>query len=155
MKITFLCIGKTSDKQIKGLYEEYLKRISHYAKVSVEYLELKKKSQNAELLKVEEGKLILSKLDNSTNLILLDELGKQYNSEGFANFLQKGLNTSSREMVFVIGGAYGFSEEVYAKANHKIALSKMTFTHQMVRLIFLEQLYRGFTILKGEKYHHS
>jgi len=155
MKITFLCIGKTSDKQIKGLYQEYLKRLSHYAKVSVEYLELKKKSQNAELLKVEEGKLILSKLDNSTNLILLDELGKQYNSEGFANFLQKGLNTSSREMVFVIGGAYGFSEEVYAKANHKIALSKMTFTHQMVRLIFLEQLYRGFTILKGEKYHHS
>ena len=155
MKITFLCIGKTSDKQIKSLCEEYLKRLSHYAKVKIEYLELKKKGLSADLLKIEEGKLILSKVDNSTNLILLDELGKQFNSEGFASFLQKGLNASSREMVFVIGGAYGFSEEVYSKASHKIALSKMTFTHQMVRLIFLEQLYRGFTILKGEKYHHS
>ena len=155
MKIRFLCIGKTSDQQIKGLYEGYLKRLSHYAKVSIEYLEIKKKNLSPELLKLEEGKLILSKLDNSTNLILLDELGKQFNSEGFAVFLQKNLNTSSREIVFVIGGAYGFSEDIYLKANHKIALSKMTFTHQMVRLIFLEQLYRGFTILKGEKYHHS
>ena len=155
MKITFLCIGKTSDKQIKGLYEEYLKRLSHYAKVNIEYLELKKKGLSADLLKIEEGKLILTRVDNSTNLILLDELGIQFDSESFSAFLQKGLNVSSREMVFVIGGAYGFSEEVYAKANHKIALSKMTFTHQMVRLIFLEQLYRGFTILRGEKYHHS
>tara|TARA_B110000046_G_scaffold28052_1_gene28856 strand:+ start:173745 stop:174212 length:468 start_codon:yes stop_codon:yes gene_type:complete len=155
MKIRFLCIGKTSDKQIKGLYQEYLNRLSHYAKVSIEYLELKKKGLSADSLKTEEGKLILSKVDHSTNLILLDELGKEYDSKGFAIFLQKGLNTLSREMVFVIGGAYGFSEEVYSKASHKIALSKMTFTHQMVRLIFLEQLYRGFTILKGEKYHHS
>ncbi len=155
MKIRFLCIGKTSDKQIKGLYQEYLNRLSHYAKVSIEYLELKKKGLSADSLKTEEGKLILSKVDHSTNLILLDELGKEYDSKGFAIFLQKGLNTLSREMVFVRGGAYGFSEEVYSKASHKIALSKMTFTHQMVRLIFLEQLYRGFTILKGEKYHHS
>ena len=155
MKITFLCIGKTTDKQIKGLFEDYLKRLSHYAKVKIEYLELRKKGLSAELLKIEEGKMILSKVDSSTNLILLDEQGKQFSSEGFASFLQKGLNASSREMVFVIGGAYGFSEEVYSKASHKIALSKMTFTHQMVRLIFLEQLYRGFTILKGEKYHHS
>ena len=155
MKITFLCIGKTTDKQIKGLYEDYLKRLSHYAKVKIEYLELRKKGLSAELLKIEEGKMILSKVDSSTNLILLDEQGKQFSSEGFASFLQKGLNASSREMVFVIGVAYGFSEEVYSKASHKIALSKMTFTHQMVILIFLEQLYRGFTILKGEKYHHS
>lgn len=113
MKITFLCIGKTTDKQIKGLYEDYLKRLSHYAKVKIEYLELRKKGLSAELLKIEEGKMILSKVDSSTNLILLDEQGKQFSSEGFASFLQKGLNASSREMVFVIGGAYGFSEEVY------------------------------------------
>lgn len=155
MKIKFLCIGKTTDSQIQNLYEGYLKRLSHYAKVSVEYIELKKKNLRPELLKEEEGKMILSKIDNSTNLILLDELGKQLTSEGFADFLQKGLNASSREMVFVIGGAFGFSKDVYALASHKIALSKMTFTHQMVRLIFLEQLYRGFTILKGEKYHHN
>ena len=155
MKIRFLCIGKTTDSQIKNLCEGYLNRLLHYAKVSVEYLELKKKNLSPELLKEEEGKMILAKIDHSTNLILLDELGKQFNSEGFADFLQKGLNTSSREIVFVIGGAFGFSKDVYAQASHKIALSKMTFTHQMVRLIFLEQLYRGFTILKGEKYHHS
>lgn len=155
MKIRFLCVGKTADKRIKTLYEEYLKRLSHYAKVSVEYLEIKKKNLTPESLKLEEGKVILSRIDNSTNLILLDEQGNQFSSEGFAAFLQKGLNASSREMVFVIGGAYGFSDDIYSRASHKIALSKMTFTHQMVRLIFLEQLYRGFTILKGEKYHHN
>lgn len=155
MKIRFLCIGKTTDKQIKSLYEGYLSRLSHYVKVNTEYLELKKKNFGSDTLKVEEGKLILSKIDASTNLILLDEVGKQYNSKEFAQFLQKGLNVSSIEMVFVIGGAFGFSQEVYSRADHKLALSKMTFTHQMVRLIFLEQLYRGFTILKGEKYHHN
>jgi 23S rRNA (pseudouridine1915-N3)-methyltransferase len=155
MRIRFVCIGKTTDQQIKSLYEGYIKRLSHYGKVSIDYLELKKKNVRSEVLKTEEGNLILSKVDSSANLILLDELGKEFNSIGFSKFLQKGMNASSREMVFVIGGAFGFSEAVYKRANHKIALSKMTFTHQMVRLIFLEQLYRGFTILKGEKYHHN
>lgn len=155
MKIRIICIGKTTDFKINSLCEEYLKRLSHYAKVEIEYLELKKKNLNESKVKIEEGKLILSKIEKGTTLILLDELGKEFSSENYAIFLQKRMNSSQKEIVFVIGGAYGFSEEIYQKANYKIALSKMTFTHQMVRLIFLEQLYRAFTILKGEKYHHS
>ena len=152
--IKVLCIGKTTDAQIKSLYEDYLKRLSHYGKVVVEYITAKKKASNADQQRSVEGDLVLSKLDSSSILILLDEKGESFSSEGFAKFLQKRLNASSREIVFVIGGAYGFSEEVYKRANYKVALSKMTFTHQMVRLVFFEQLYRAFTILKGEKYHH-
>ena len=155
MKIRIVCIGKTTDAKINSLCEEYLKRLFHYARVEVEYLELKKKKLNESKVKLEEGKLILSKVEKGSTLILLDELGKEFNSEAYANFLQKCMNSSQKEIVFVVGGAYGFSEEVYKRANHKIALSKMTFTHQMVRLIFTEQLYRAFTILKGEKYHHN
>ncbi len=155
MKIRIVCIGKTTDVRISNLYRDYLKRLTHYARVEIEYRELKKKNLNDTKVKEEEGKLILSKIEKGSRLILLDELGKEFNSVGYATFLQKCMNASQREMVFVIGGAYGFSKDVYQRANHKVALSKMTFTHQMVRLIFIEQLYRGFTILQGEKYHHN
>lgn len=155
MKIRLLCIGKTTDSHIKSLCEDYSKRLKHYAKVEIEYLELKKKNNSFEKVKEAEGELIINKIDNSSTLILLDELGKEFSSTGFSAFLQKCMNSAGKEIVFVIGGAFGFSEPVYKRSNHKIALSKLTFTHQMVRLVFLEQLYRGFTILKGEKYHHN
>jgi len=121
---------------------------------STEYIELKQKKINNNKLKEEEGKLILNSIKIGTTVVLLDEGGKQYTSVLFADFIQKQMNTGIKEVVFVIGGAFGFSEAVYARANHQVAISQMTFTHQMVRLIFVEQLYRSFTILKGEKYHH-
>lgn len=154
MKIRLICIGKTADKKIQSLMEDYLKRLKHYAKFSIEIIEYKKKKNDPNALRISEGEVILEKISSQTTLILLDELGDSFSSVKFSAFLQKRLNHSLHEIVFIIGGAYGFSEKVYERANYKIALSKMTFTHQMVRLIFIEQLYRAFTIIKGEKYHH-
>jgi 23S rRNA (pseudouridine1915-N3)-methyltransferase len=154
MNIRLLGIGKTNDKNIQQLLNDYEQRLKHYANVKLEFLELRKKFPGIEKQKEEEGKLLLSKVHKGSRLIILDELGKQFSSEGFAAYLQKQLQTPGKEIVFVLGGAYGFSQEVYERADAKMGLSKMTFTHQMVRLIFLEQLYRAFTILKGEKYHH-
>ena len=154
MKIKLLCISKTTDKRILNLFEEYEKRLSHYITFQVEYIELKQKVSVPKKIVEEEGKLILNAVDKGTKLILLDENGKTYPSPEFALFLQKQMNSGIKQLTFVIGGAYGFSTEVYARADQKVALSLMTFTHQMVRLFFIEQLYRGFTILKGEKYHH-
>ncbi len=154
MKIKLLCIGKTTDAHIMALFQEYQKRLKHYVPFAAEYLELRKKPKDVFQLKEEEGKLILGQIDKSTTLVLLDEKGKMHSSTAFANFLQKLMNSGSKEIVFVIGGAYGFSEMVYNRADHQLAFSAMTFTHQMIRLIFVEQLYRGFTILKKEKYHH-
>jgi 23S rRNA (pseudouridine1915-N3)-methyltransferase len=138
----------------KQLIEEYVKRVAHYQKFSWHTLILK--SRQKEPLKIlnEEGELILSNVPATADLILLDEKGKQYTSAKFAGFLQKRMNAAPREIIFCIGGAFGFSDALYARANAKVALSSMTFTHQMVRLVFMEQLYRAFTILKGEKYHH-
>ena len=154
MKIKIICIGKTTDKRVVSFIEEYEKRLKHYAKVEIQYIEMKKKNSDGKMLKVDEGKLILNQLTTSSILILLDELGLSFNSTDFAKFIQKRLVNSQGELVFVIGGAFGFSDELYKRANFKIQLSSMTFTHQMVRIIFIEQLYRAFTILKGEKYHH-
>ena len=156
MQIKLLAISKTNNKQLQQLIEDYQKRLSHYIKFSLEIIPDLKKTKNLTetQLKQKEGELILNKISNTDVLILLDENGKQLNSVEFSNYLQKHMNSGIKQLVFVIGGPYGFSQEVYNKAQGKLSLSKMTFSHQMVRLFFIEQLYRGFTILKGEPYHH-
>ncbi|MDG1330750.1 MAG: 23S rRNA (pseudouridine(1915)-N(3))-methyltransferase RlmH [Crocinitomicaceae bacterium] len=157
MKIQLICVGKTERAYLKEGESEYLKRLKHYCSFEkIEILELKNaKKLREDQIKTEEGKLILAKVDRSTQLILLDENGKSFNSVGFSKFLQKKFNQGGKSIAFVVGGAYGFSDEVYSRANGKISLSEMTFSHQMVRLFFIEQIYRALTILKGEPYHHQ
>ncbi|WP_336129251.1 23S rRNA (pseudouridine(1915)-N(3))-methyltransferase RlmH [Mesoflavibacter sp. CH_XMU1422-2] len=156
MTIKLLAIGKTDNKQLQQLIEDYTKRLGFYIKFELEIIpDLKKvKNLSEDQQKQKEGDLILSKITPTDILILLDENGKQYDSVQFANYLQKHMNSGIKQLVFVIGGPYGFSPEVYSKARGKVSLSKMTFSHQMVRLFMIEQLYRGFTILKNEPYHH-
>lgn len=156
MTIKLLAIGKTDDKQLVQLINVYQKRLNFYIKFEIEIiLDIKKaKNLSAAQQKEKEGELILSKLTTTDILIVLDENGTQLDSIGFANYLQKHMNSGIKRLAFVIGGPYGFSESVYAKATGKLSLSKMTFSHQMIRLFFIEQLYRGFTILKNEPYHH-
>ncbi|MAB48829.1 MULTISPECIES: 23S rRNA (pseudouridine(1915)-N(3))-methyltransferase RlmH [Winogradskyella] len=156
MQIKLIAIGKTDNKNLQTLIEDYKKRLSHYIKFEFEIIpDLKNvKHLSEEQQKEKEGELILAKTQNSDVLILLDENGKQMDSVAFSNYLQKHMNSGIKTLIFVIGGPYGFSEEVYKRANGKLGLSKMTFSHQMVRLFFTEQLYRGFTILKNEPYHH-
>lgn len=156
MTIKLLAIGKTDNKQLQLLINDYTKRLSHYIKFELDIIpDLKKVKHLSEAQqKQKEGELILSKLSNTDVLILLDENGKHYDSVGFSNYLQKHMNSGIKQLVFVIGGPYGFSEEVYAKSKGKVSLSKMTFSHQMVRLFVVEQFYRGFTIIKNEPYHH-
>jgi 23S rRNA (pseudouridine1915-N3)-methyltransferase len=156
MTIKLLAIGKTDNKQLQNLIEDYKKRLSHYIKFELEIIpDLKKvKNLSEAQQKQKEGTLILNRLNNTDVLILLDENGKQLDSVGFSNYLQKHMNSGIKQLVFVIGGPYGFSEEVYTKAQGKLSLSKMTFSHQMIRLFMVEQLYRAFTILKNEPYHH-
>ncbi len=157
MKIQLICVGKTERPYLKEGEAEYIKRLKHYCHFEkIEIPELKNaKKLREDQIKVEEGKLILAKVDPSAQLILLDENGKSYSSVGFSKYLQKKFNQGGKSLVFVVGGAYGFSEEVYARCNGKISLSEMTFSHQMVRLFFIEQVYRALTILKGEPYHHQ
>ena len=156
MTIKLLTIGKTDNKHLQQLIDDYTKRLSHYIKFKLEIIpDLKKVKHLSEAeQKQKEGELILSKLNGSDVLILLDENGKQYDSVGFSSYLQKHMNSGIKQLVFIIGGPYGFSEDVYRKAKGKVSLSKMTFSHQMVRLFVVEQIYRGFTILKNEPYHH-
>ena len=156
MKITFLVVGKTTDKHIETLIQEYQKRLTHYLPFALQVIpELKNtKALTAEQQKQAEGELILRTITPATDLILLDEHGKEFRSIEFADYLQKKMS-SGRDIVFVVGGPYGFSEAVYQRANGKISLSQMTFSHQMVRLFFVEQVYRAMTILRGEPYHHE
>ncbi|MBQ0787856.1 MAG: 23S rRNA (pseudouridine(1915)-N(3))-methyltransferase RlmH [Oceanihabitans sp.] len=156
MMIKLLAIGKTDNKQLQSLIDDYTKRLGFYIKFELEVIpDLKKvKNLSEEQQKQKEGELILAKLNATDVLILLDENGKQLDSVGFSNYLQKHMNSGIKQLVFVIGGPYGFSPDVYSKAQGKLSLSKMTFSHQMVRLFVIEQLYRGFTILKNEPYHH-
>lgn len=157
MKIKLLLIGKTKkDFLIEG-EKEYEKRLGKYISFSEEVIpELKiKSSLSFEEVKKREGELILKKIDSTDFVVLLDENGKEYNSVEFSNFIDKKLNMGTRNLVFIVGGAYGFSNDVYQRGNQKIALSKMTFSHQMVRMIFKEQLYRAYTILNNEPYHHA
>ena len=156
MKVTLLVVGKTTDVHIETLIQEYQKRLAHYIPFALQVIpELKNtKALTAEQQKQAEGELILRATTPATDLILLDEHGKEFRSIEFADYIQKRMS-SGRDVVFVVGGPYGFSEAVYQRANGKISLSKMTFSHQMVRLFFLEQLYRAMTILRGEPYHHE
>ena len=156
MTIKLVCIGKTDKKELENLIKIYSDRLQHYIKFEFEIIPDLKKTKNLDenQQKQKEGELILSGIQNSDFMVLLDEKGRQFTSEEFSAYLQKRMNTGLKRLIFVIGGPYGFSEEVYSRANSKISLSKMTFSHQMVRLFFTEQLYRAFTILKNEPYHH-
>jgi len=157
MKIKLLAIGKTDDKNLQTLIEVYQNRLKHYINFELEVIpdikNIKNLSESEQ--KEKEGELILKKLTPTAILILLDEKGKEYRSVDFSNYLQKKMNSGVKQLVFVIGGPYGFSEAIYKKSTGKISLSKMTFSHQMIRLFVVEQIYRAFTILKNEPYHHE
>lgn len=157
MKIRVICVGKTIKKYWIEAEEEYLGRLKHYCTVEKsEIPEIRNaKSMSVDQIRQEEGQLILRKLQPGDTLILLDENGAEMSSVAFSEYLGKHQLKATRQLVFVVGGAYGFSTEVLAAAQGKISLSKMTFSHQMVRAFFFEQLYRGFTILRGEPYHHQ
>ena len=157
MKIKLLAIGKTDDKNLNTLIENYQNRLKHYIKFELQLIpDIKNvKNLSEKQQKEKEGELILKQLQPTDQLVLLDEKGKEYRSIEFSQLLQKKMNSGIKQLVFVIGGPYGFSQDVYKKAQGKISFSKMTFSHQMIRLFVVEQLYRGFTILKNEPYHHE
>lgn len=157
MNIKLIAIGKTDSAALQQLISTYEKRLVRYINFELQLLpDIKNsKSLTEELQKIKEGEFILSNVESSHYLILLDERGKEYTSVAFADELQKKMNTSIKQLTFVIGGPYGFSQEVYNRANGKLSLSKLTFSHQMIRLFFIEQLYRAFTILRNEPYHHQ
>jgi len=157
MKIKLIAIGKTDNKQLQTLMEVYQNRLKHYINFQLEIIPDIKNSKNLSQVqqKEKEGALILNKLSPTDQLVLLDEKGKEFRSIEFSKYLQKKMLSGIKQLVFVIGGPYGFSDAVYKKATGKISLSKMTFSHQMIRLFVIEQLYRGFTILKNEPYHHE
>ncbi|WP_294671997.1 23S rRNA (pseudouridine(1915)-N(3))-methyltransferase RlmH [uncultured Fluviicola sp.] len=157
MQVTLLCIGKTGKKFLEEGEQEYLKRLRHYISFQMQIIpdikQAKSLSQNQ--VKQREGELILEKVGAADTLILLDEKGKEYSSLDFSNYLQDQFNRGGKHIFFVVGGPYGFSDDVYQRANGKISLSRMTFSHQMIRLFFIEQVYRAMTILRNEPYHHQ
>ena len=157
MKITLLTVGKTDRDWVKQGLDIYVSRLKHYIPFNiVEIPELKNVSAlTKDQIKTREGELILKNIRPTDDVIIMDERGREYTSVELAKVIQEKISYVGKDMVFVIGGAYGFSQEVYSRANSKISLSKMTFSHQMVRAIFAEQLYRAFTIMKGEPYHHE
>ncbi len=157
MKIRVVCIGKTGKSFLAEAEAYYMNRLKHY--ISFEKIEIpdikQTKRLSEEEIKYKEGLVILAKIPASDRVILLDENGKSFSSVGFSQYMQQQFNRGGQGLTFVIGGPYGFSEDVYNRAESKISLSKMTFSHQMIRPIFIEQLYRAMTILKGEPYHHQ
>ena len=157
MKITLLTIGKTEDSYLKDGIDKYLSRLKHYIKFEIiEIPELKNtKALSQEQQKAKEAELIFKNTTTTDHLILLDERGSELNSVQFSAMLNKKMIASIQNLVFIIGGPYGFDDSIYKRANEKLSLSRMTFSHQMVRLFFVEQVYRAFTILKGEPYHHQ
>ncbi len=157
MKIKLIAIGKTDNKELLRMLESYQKRLSHYFKFEFKIIpDIKKvKNLSEDQQKEKEVLLILKELVPTDQLVLLDEKGHEFRSIEFSRFLQKKMNSGIKQLVFVIGGPYGFSKSVYQKAQGKVSLSKMTFSHQMIRLFMVEQLYRAFTILKNEPYHHE
>lgn len=157
MTIKLLVLGKTDTSQLHQLIEEYRNRLKHYIKFELEIIPDLKNTKNLseKLQKEKEGGAILNKLNPTDVLVLLDENGKQKTSVEFSEYLQKNMNSGLKQLVFVIGGPYGFSDAVYQKSQDRISLSKMTFSHQMARLFMVEQLYRAFTILRNEPYHHQ
>lgn len=157
MKITLLVVGKTEDKYLIEGIEKYLARLKHYIGFNLLVIPELKNTKNLteQQQKSKEAELILKHISNPDLVILMDEKGKKYSSVQFAQYLNKQMIGSVQQLTFVIGGPYGFDEQVYQRANGLISLSDMTFSHQMVRLFFVEQLYRAFSILKGEPYHHQ
>ena len=157
MKTVLLMVGKTMDKHLVALMEDYVERTKHYMTFDVEVIPDLKSTKNLseEVQKEKEGELILKALQPGDYVVLLDEGGKEMRSTEFAQYLRHKMNTLSKRLVFVIGGPYGFSQKVYQAATEKMSLSRMTFSHQMVRLIFVEQLYRALSILAGSPYHHE
>lgn len=157
MKLTLLVVGKTDKTYFRDAITEYNKRLKHYIQFEMEVIPDLKKAKNlsVEMQKIKEGELILAKDLAGKELHLFDEGGKMFSSREFATFLEKKMASGLKELVLVIGGPYGFSENVYEKTTSKISLSRMTFSHQMARLLCIEQIYRAFTILKGEPYHHD
>lgn len=157
MKITLLAVGKTDDSRIEQLTQMYVDRLGHYINFDLEIIPDLKKTKNLseDQQKNEEGKLILNKLEKSDFVTILDEKGKKYSSMQFAELINKRSVSGLKRLVFIIGGPYGFSPDVYSRANSKLSLSDMTFSHQMVRLFAVEQIYRAFTILRNEPYHHE
>ena len=157
MKINLLCIGKTDDKEIKNLINYYLTRLPRHWNFEITEIPDVKNARNLtpDLLKKEEAKLFLNQIENTDLVVLWDEKGKQFTSREFAQKLDSYQNNSIKKICFLVGGAYGFSEEMYQRANEKISISKMTFTHQMIRLFFVEQIYRADQILQGKPYHND
>ncbi len=157
MKIKIIAIGKTHKSFLIEGENEYIKRIKKYVAIEkIEIPDLKNaKKLTFNQIKEKEGKLLLTKIEPHSLIVLLDEKGKEYTSMKFSNWMQDKMNRGYKNIIFLIGGAYGFSDEVYKAANEKIALSKMTFSHQMIRMLFTEQIYRAFTILNNEPYHHE
>lgn len=157
MKIELAVIGKTSIGYLKQGIDEYIKRLKHYVPFEIKYIDDIKNTKNIseDQQKRTEGAKILLLLDKSDFVVLLDEHGKEYTSMQYSSYIQKRMLSGAKKVVFVIGGPYGFSQEVYDRANDKISFSKMTFNHEMIRLIFTEQLYRAYTIINHEPYHHE
>ena len=157
MKVLFLVVGKTIDKHLNALIDDYVKRVTHYMPFAMEVIpELKNtKALTPEQQKEREGELIQKQLRDGDYVVLLDEGGKEFRSVEFAAYIEKKQQQVARRLVFIVGGPYGFSSAIYSLAKEKVSLSKMTFSHQMVRLFFVEQFYRAMTILKGEPYHHE
>jgi len=157
MKIKLLAIGKTDDKNLQLLIQKYEKRLKHYIKFELEIIPDLKNVKNLSETeqKEKEGDLILARVGATDQLLLLDDKGESYSSIGFSKLMQKKMNAGIRQLVLVIGGPYGFSEAVYKKAQGQLSFSKMTFSHQMIRLFVVEQIYRAFTILRNEPYHHE
>ena len=156
MKISLLVVGKTTDTRLSSLMEEYISRLKHYVPFELVVVpDLKNtKALSEEQIKAAEGEAILRYLTPSMDVVLLDEHGREFRSIEYAEWLQKKMG-SGKDLTLVVGGPYGFSEAVYARANGKVSFSKMTFSHQMIRLMAVEQIYRGMTILRGEPYHHE
>ncbi|WEK19905.1 MAG: 23S rRNA (pseudouridine(1915)-N(3))-methyltransferase RlmH [Candidatus Pedobacter colombiensis] len=157
MKITLLVVGKTEDKYLIEGIEKYLNRLKHYIGFNLLVIPEIKNTKNLSEAqqKSKEAELIQKQINNLDTVILMDEKGKKYTSVAFSNYLNKQMIGSVQHLVFIIGGPYGFDESIYKRANGSMSLSDMTFSHQMVRLFFVEQLYRAFSILKGEPYHHE
>ena len=157
MKITLLVVGKTEDKYLIEGIEKYLSRLKHYISFNLLVIPEIKNTKNLSEAqqKSKEAELIHKQISNLDTVILMDEKGKKYTSVAFSNYLNKQMIGSVQHLIFIIGGPYGFDESIYKRANGSMSLSDMTFSHQMVRLFFVEQLYRAFSILKGEPYHHE
>jgi len=157
MKIKLLFIGKENLDEMQIVFHDYISKINNYNSFEIESIPYLKntKSLSIALQKKQEGEFFLKKIASQDIVVLLDECGKEYSSQQFSQFIQQRFNSGCKNLLFIIGGAYGFSEEVYQRANFIISMSRMTFPHKLARLLFMEQLYRAFTILKGEPYHHE